>query len=229
MALTNVGVAENVGASGADVVITLPGGTTTGDVVYVAYGIGATANQDMVMLTADYAEISDVVATGGDANLGVFRKIMGGTPDTTAQVEGRGDADTSVAAVCQVWRGADQTTPEDATATSALSENGAAIVTVTAGAVVISAVAVNNADATVTCPSGYSNQVDAAQSDTESIGVGMASILKAAAGSEDPGAWTIDTSGGVVSVTLAIRPAVAVVVGQGLTRSKKLHRLRLAA
>lgn len=230
MALGLVGVAENSGANGADVIVTLPGGVATGDVVYVVYGIGAASNQDMVMLTADYIEISDVLGVGSDANLGVFRKIMGGTPDTTAQVEGRGDSATSVAAVLQVWSGADQTTPEDATATSTQNVDGPSIDTVTAGAVVISAVAVNNVDATVTAPSGYTDLVDRGQADDENITVAMASILKASAGTENPGAWGIDTGGGVVTVTLAIRPAAAAgSVGQGLTRSKKLHRLRLAA
>jgi len=216
MALVLRGVAENSAANGANVTVTHPGGVAAGDVVYFAYAIGDNDNvdQNMAMVTAGYTELADLFkqrpASNDDSDLGVYRKIMGGTPDSTAVGTGLGGTDASVAAVEQVWTGADQTTPEDATTTTGTSLDATqspAIVTATANAIVLTIVGATLQDTTVTAPTGYSDQVDRDQLDTTNVTLGMASKLVASPGTETPGAWTTWTSGAACMATVAIMPA----------------------
>ena len=220
MALVLVGVAENSAADGADVTVTHPGGVAAGDVVYFAYAIGDNdnVNQNMAMSTAGYTELADLQikqnSSGADCNFGAYRKIMGGTPDSTAVCTGLGGVDASVAAVEHVWTGADQTTPEDATTTTGTSISGSnpqspAIVTATANAIVLTIAGATLSDTSVTAPTGYSNQVDRDQLDTTNVTIGMASKLVASPGTETPAAWTTWTSGADCMATVAIRPAAA--------------------
>jgi len=222
MALVIRGTAENSAASGADVTVTLPGGTAASDVVYAAYAIGDndSVDQNMAMITAGYTELADVfgdgTSTNPDCNLGVYRKIMGGTPDSSYQVDGLGGADAAVSSVCHVWTGADQTTPEDATTTAATGigaiPDSPSITTITNNAIVISVGAGALQDTSVNAPSGYGNQVDDDAVDISNVTIGMASILKVAFGAENPGAWTTWTAEadtGWAAATVALRPATA--------------------
>src|SRR3990167_4835602 len=112
MALALRGVAEGLANTGATVTVTHPGGIAENDVVFIGYTIGnSTVDRDMAMTTASYTELADLYANDStDTNFGVFRKVMGATPDSTAVCTGV-DSSTIMAAVESVWTGVDTTTP----------------------------------------------------------------------------------------------------------------------
>jgi hypothetical protein len=86
------------------------------DVVYIAVGVGHTADVDVTITTSGYAELADLFADNTyDANFGLFRKVMGSTPDTSVDVGPTTSANASGAALIEVWSGVDPTTPEDVT------------------------------------------------------------------------------------------------------------------
>lgn len=226
MAISFVGSAENSAASGADVTLTLPVGTTTDDLVIVAYAIGDndSVDFDMAMITTGYTEVVDIHAPGGaadlDSDLGVFWKVMGGTPDTTAQVDGLGGTDAAVAAVAMVFRGVDTTTPMDVTPTTASAvgtsnadppsidhNNPSGVWTV-----IVGATGHDQAGATTfTFPTGYTTDaIDRAQDDTTDVTVGMGYRTNPS-DPEDPGVMTHsgldDTDRTWCAATLALRPA----------------------
>lgn len=224
MAISFVGSAENSAANGANVTLTLPAGTTTNDLVIVAYGIGDNDNVDfdMAMVTTGYTEVADLFANDTqDASLGVYWKVMGATPDTTAAVDGLGGADAAVAAVCMVFRGVDLTTPMDVTPTTATAintmhpnppsinhNNPAGVWTVIAGA---SGHTLAGAG-TYTFPTGYvTNAIDRGQDDDSDVTVGMGYRTNPA-DPEDPGVMTHSgtdsTSFAWCAATLALRPAL---------------------
>jgi len=227
MALSFVGSAEGSSANGGDVTLTHPGTIAEDDVVYVGHGVATgIGDYDVSVSTGGYTELADIFETDGlNANLGIFRKIMPVTPDSTVVCVGTGGSGDSTAAVEHVWRGADQTTPEDATTTTATgvdvtNPDSPAIVTATANAIVLTIGAGTINDASVTMPTGYSNQVDANGNDNSDVTVGMASKSVSSPGTENPAAWTGFTDPGALCCwaagTVAIRPAGgAVVVGPG--------------
>lgn len=222
MALSFIGSAENnvADASVSTITLTLPAGIAENDVVYVAYVASSNggADKNMAMTTTGYSELADLFANDADeCNLGVYRKLMGATPDSTAETATVATGGVPKgAAVCHVWRGVDTTTPEDATTTTATAVNSAipnspSIITVTANAIVLSAVGSSQFDATVTAPAGYANQVDITGPDTRAL-AGIASKSIASPGTEDPAAWTDITDAATeawCAATVAIRPAAA--------------------
>ncbi len=214
MSLTFVGSGSAQETGGNDVTLSLPGEIAEGDVVYVAVmtvrGSGST-DIDVAMTTAGYTELADIFSDDTeDTHLGVFRKVMGAVPDTTAVVTGSGDAN-DVVAVFHVWRGADPTTPEDVSAGTASSTNGGtpnppAVTTFTNGAVVLAIGGSTEPDFVSTAPTGYSNLVDLQAGNTN---VMMSSKVITTAAAEDPGAYTEvvgDVSDSWAAVTVAIRP-----------------------
>lgn len=211
MALSLRGTAVS-GTGAADPTCTLPVGTATDDVVYFAVHTQHNSDFDLSMITTGYTELADLFQDDTtDSSLGVFRKIMGATPDSTAQAE---TGAAFAVAVCMVWTGADTTTPEDATTTTAGAINGGtpnppSITTVTANAIVLAIGGSSEADAVTNPPTGYSNLVDL-QSGTANVM--MSSKLVASPGAEDPGTYA-DVSGTTAdawtAATVAIRPAAS--------------------
>lgn len=228
MAISFVGSAEGSATNGNDVTLTLPGGMQQDDLVIVAYAIGDNDNLDfnMAMVTAGYTEIADIAntAVGQDVNLGVFYKKMGATPDTTAQVDGQGGADASVAAVAMVFRGVDPNTPFDVASTTANASgtmhpnppsidhlNPAGLWTVIAGA---SAHLLNLGTTSdpYTFPTGYTiDNVQRPGNDTSDVTVGMGYRTNPA-DPEDPGVMTHSGTDSAsyawCAVTMALRPFV---------------------
>ena len=99
------------------------------------------------------------------------------------------------------------TTTTTATGAGGTVVDGPAIDTATADAIVLTLFSKAVNDTTVTAPTGYGNQVDDVGNDALDVTVGVASISVASPGTENPGAWTIDTSGAWCAGTVAIRPA----------------------
>src|SRR5262245_22215475 len=105
MAISLVGTAANSSTGGTAITITLPGGVQQNDVVYVIAGSQRTANFTPSMSTAGYTTVASEPGVGGTSEAtGVFRKVMGSTPDTTAVVNGSTGSNSNVA-ICYVLRG----------------------------------------------------------------------------------------------------------------------------
>ena len=216
MALSLRGSAENSAISGTDVTVTHPVGTAENDVIYLAYAVGAATNINMSVSTAGWTELADLYSNATtDANLGVYRKIMGATPDSTVTVVGTADTADGTAAVEHVWTGADTTTPEDATRTTDTGSgdpDSPAITTATDNAIILTLACNGDSDTAVTAPTGYSNKIDINAFDTRKATVAIASkSVGAAPVTENPDPWGgwggINT--GWCAATVAIRPATA--------------------
>ena len=215
MAITFVSEATWITALGAGTEVeTLPGSLQENDIVLIclcADNLNEGAGNDGI-IGQGYTNING--PTGTTPGRQICYKRMGATPDTTVTVTQ--EADKAITGIAQAWRGVDTTTAVDATATSAsglsANPNSPAIVTVTDGALVLSIALLDDDDSCpiTTYPSGYTNTLcnDAAVNDgANGATVGIASTIKATAGSEDPGAYTI-TSDAWFAFTVALRPAV---------------------
>lgn len=218
MAISLVGTATNATSNGGDLTVTLPVGTTTDDVVYAGYGMGGAADANLSSVTAGYTELADLFSDDSrDAQLGVYRKVQGGTPDTTWVAAGDGSASSGLAGGVIVLRGVDTSTPEDAATTTATGANSGepdppSITTVTANAWVLAFGETGQDNAFSAGPSGYSNFISDAQLETNHACFGAATKLVASAGAENPGAFTHpddNTSDAWCAVTVAVRPLVA--------------------
>lgn len=198
---------------------TLTGGLDTspaeGDIVIVAVGIGSSGNVDVTLSTADYIEVADLYGNdSNDANLGVYYKIMGPTPDTEVVIGSTGDAQNGCAVGIHVWRGVNQTTPMDVTAVPATGintnrANPPAITPVTSGAVVVSMGSGCATNAAVYTSSDLDNFRTAAVNDTFDAVVGIGSIEWGGSGEVDPaqfGGGDGSTTMAWCAVTLALRP-----------------------
>lgn len=211
---------------------------SAGDVIIVAVGwLGSTDDNPRVN-TLGYAKLADVYSNDDlDANLGVYCKLAGSTPDTTVEANSKASSSYGSTAVAYVWRGClEPRVPVPVVATgvnSALPDPGSIIVSTpfeSATSAVCVVVGVGTGDSTpadFTVPSGYSNHAIVKQ------GAALGSSILAAASkavtvgdTEDPPAWTggestASDSWAAVSLTLlepniaVARSTVAAVVGAG--------------
>lgn len=212
MAISFVGATSNSTANGNTVTLTLPSTLmAAGDCVIVAYSVprAITMGVTSSSTSTGYTEIVSTV-TSGNLRFAVYRRIVP-TAETNAICTGTGNAQDANAAVALIFRGVDQSTPEDATATSTLGSgttpDSPSITIVTSNAAIISAVGSLTADATVTAPSSFLNQTDANASDTRSVTTAQAWLTSASTSSFDPGSWSNFTSAAWCSATIALRPA----------------------
>lgn len=196
---------ENSAANGADVTLTLTG-LNPGDLVVVSTGLdGGSANPGIVD-TPGYTCIN-ATSAGSDT----CYKLQGGTVDTNVICEGSGNAAIATACVATVFRGTSPSSPVIATAEVSGSSTNPDPTTITpTGAndsvVVVGCISQVN-DTAITAPSGYSNQIDIAQSETTtSVTVGQATLQKSTEAAEDPASWTNWATGGWRCFTLALRP-----------------------
>lgn len=188
--------------------ISLPGGTSEGDIVIVVVGADSATVEGLT--SSGYTEIYNT--TTGVPEMQVWYKIMGGTPDTVVEITN--DSTFKSVAIVQVWRGVNQTTPIDDTRTVAEGTgipNPPSFTTVTDGALVFAVGAIDDIDisATITAPSGYTNLL-AADCGIFNVNGGatvmMASMLKATAGAENPAAFGGTGSDDWDAITFALRP-----------------------
>jgi hypothetical protein len=90
------------------------GGVQTGDLVIASIGIGTTGtNYALSMSTAGYTTLYDLFSSDSNpANLGVFYKVMGATPDTTAATVSLSSSSGDAAILeVHVYRGVNTSTP----------------------------------------------------------------------------------------------------------------------
>lgn len=230
MALGIRGQASNNGLGNADVTVTLPVGTTTGDVVFSAYSEADTADRNAAMVTTGYTELADLYSNdNNDTNLGVFRKVQGGTPDTTAVFDSlSGDSGRGVACTTIVLTGVDTTTPEDATPSPDGANINSAVVdapsvtTVTNNAMVL-AIGANSTSNTnhsdvITAPTNYINlETELGNGSGRDAWIMLATRIKTPAGAEDPGVFggiTTSTNDSWCAASIAVRPAAAAAVAR---------------
>lgn len=193
---------------GGNVTITLPT-LATGDVVYAWGGYSRATD---ITDPDGYSRIGDVTESSFRAFC--LRKVMGATPDTEFVGPGSGNAQDAVVWAVFCLRGVDTGTPEDAAVVEVgnLSSSDARqadpIDTVTDGAWVLALAVARDNDTSVGTVDGYSNHVEDTENDTRDATLGGATVLKASAGTETPGAWsdwaTTATWG---AFTVAVRPA----------------------
>lgn len=191
------------------------------DVVYVLSVRATGTNDDVTMSTSGYAELADLYANDtADTNLGLFRKVMGGTPDTSAVTSSPGNSGHGAAAIAMVFSGVDTTTPEDVTSVTVTGTNGSlsdpgAITPTTAGAWIVGFYGSATEGTTTsgpTAPSGLTNWVSAtATAGTLRRGqAGAGTKTDWASGAFDPAAWSGTVNANTDSraaVTVALRPA----------------------
>lgn len=228
MAISYIGGFSGGASDGGDVTLNLSGHAQN-DLVIVAYSIGDgdDVDYDMAMVTADYTEVADLFANDTrNINLGVYWKVMGASPDTTAQVDGQGGTNASVQAVAQIFRGVDTTTPMDVAPTTATGinsnipdppsishNNPSGVWTVAVGAFAHTA----GGAVTIAAPANYVDIVQFTQPETQEGTIGMA-YYTAPASPENPGSFTPsiadNTAHSWAAVTIALRPAAAGPAGQ---------------
>lgn len=207
---THVQVGFGTGATD----ITLPGTPTEGDLIIV-YGGGDcnNAGNNIGVNTSGYTNIYR--ATDNIPNAVMAYKVMGGTPDTTVNVN-PSDCDPNArdtAWIIELWSNVDTNTPIDATATTADGgtgmPNSPSITTVTDGAFVITAGFLDDDDiaTAVTPPSGYSNTT-AEDSNGSPAGITIMTASKevVSASSENPGVFGGGGNDQWHAVTAALRP-----------------------
>ena len=211
------GALEGTALDGGDVTLVFPGGgvVVAGDYVLVWGGhdrpVSDTARQAAIS-TSGYTQIF-TEANDLQLTFGVWLKKMGSTPDTQVVGVGGGDASEGVTYCAYIFHGVDPTTPQDAAPVhvngSSTNPNPAQIDTATANAWVVPCTISSLNDASVTAPSGYTNQIDILADDTRNSTTGGATKAIASPGTENPANWTGWGNSRWRCVTVALRPATA--------------------
>ena len=216
-----IGGTQNA-AAGSAVTVDISGlGLQEGDVVLVSNAINNGNNGDMNpgVQMSGYSEIADIFGNGttNDLNLSVNWKVMSSSPDTSVACNSSGSASLASVCIVQAYRGVDTSTPMDVATTTANGSgagipNPPSITPSTSGAwvVVSGGGGAGTPDASVTAPTGYSNQTEDTLDVTNDGTAAMASKAWTS-GTEDPAAWTgwATTGSGAswAAVTMALRPA----------------------
>lgn len=219
MAISFVGGIAGAAIDGGNVTLTLPS-MLSSDLVVVAGGHLTRAGKTPTIGSGDYTSGSYTGASAGQILGAVGYKFMGATPDTTVVCTNTANANDTAAYVAMVFRGVDSTTPFDVafvgTTINPTSTNPVppAITTVTDNAVIVVFANSSVNDGAITAPSGYGDLTNTTGSDVNSQSAGAAWKTLAAHGTETPASFTDWSSGGWAACTVALRPAVATVLGQ---------------
>lgn len=203
----------------ASITFSLPASMQQDDYVLVAVDTaGGNANRTFNESSGTWTKHADVYGDGSstDANLAVFGKKMGATPDSSITVSiSAGTGQWS--GIALAYRGVDPTTPLD-TAVVTTSGTGAggpdpapgAITTASNGAEVVLFGGSGENSGTVTFPSGFPTfQVDMPGTSPNNRTC-SASKNQASAGLVTPGVFDISTATtirAIAAVTIALRPA----------------------
>lgn len=156
--ITFVGSATQSASNGANITITLPGGTTTNDVVIVvhAYGSNTINSVSGYTIITQGNQASNIIAWAG-------YKVMGGSPDTSVTCNGDGSSTTAHVGIAMVFRGVDITNVID-TASPGMANSGGlgsanpdspSITPTNNGSCIIAIAASDNVDLSVTVPTSY--------------------------------------------------------------------------
>jgi len=198
-------------AAGANVTLTFQTPLLPGDVIYVVGGHFTRAASNIGPDTANGTYTQIALTTSTNMSFGAWRLVCGASPPTQVVCQGNGNAADACQYHAYIFRGVDNTTPEDVTATTSTGTStnptSPAITTVTDDAVILLSVGSTSTDAAITFPAGYQTSFQAVQSGTtNSIGQGTCSKVLVTHGTETPAAFGSWTTGTWAGVTVAIRP-----------------------
>ena len=221
MAISFIG--SNTGhttSSSEQLVVSLPVGVAENDIVIVAVG-GSRQDWAAGVLTDGYEEIAELYATSTNTiNLSLNWKRMGATPDTEVTCLASGQSFTDLLCIVYVLRGVSVDTALDVAAVTATGSgdhdpNPPAITPVTDESFIVICGGCSNylaagGDASVTAPSGYTNQVLLPSTNVTNDSTMMMASKAWTGGTEDPGAWDVDVgidgADAWAAITIALRP-----------------------
>lgn len=213
--ISQVGNILGVGAAnGGDCTLTFSTAPIAGDLVIVWGGHTSTRATPIGPSTSGYALWpGSSVQTQSTNTFGVWYKIMGTTPDTSAVGQGTGNIQDAAAYGCIVLRGVDTSSISDATivfanGSSTNPDPGSITPGTTGAAVVICAGGVVN-DSTWTNPANYSTTVAGNATDNNPYSVGGSVRLAGLTGGtpENPAAFTGVTTSVWIAATIAVKPS----------------------
>ena len=145
----------------------------------------------------------------------IYGLVCGASPPTTVRVRGAASFTPDAPYVCQAWRGVDARvfdarSGSDYTTGSSASPNPPSVTTVTDGALVIAFAMMDDDDTTVSVwPTGYTNQIEKGTGNTGTSNqatIAMSSKIVTTAGSEDPSAYTFNSSDAWSTCSIALIP-----------------------
>ena len=192
-----------------------------GDLVIVAQSVnrGAT-DQNLTITTSGYTEVADLYSNDTESiNFGVHYKVMGATPDTDVEVPVYTGTFNSHVVMVFVFRGVDETTPMDVTATTNTGTNTAdvnppAITPITNGAVIVTANGAAHDHGGAVTYSGLSEYAYSVErhrnAGTNDSSLLMGYVTGWESGAYDPALHELSTdsvNNSNASVTMALRPA----------------------
>lgn len=196
--------------NGANLTITLPVGTTVGDMVILVGIHSNRAGSTPQAVTAGYTTLASHSAASPFAV--AQYKILGNPADSTVTCKGSGNAADAAAYVCAVIRGASEAniSIQSAGPTTGTNPDPPSISGVdTANDIVIAAAVSAVFDAAVTAPTGYGNLANAAGNDTgEDCAAALAINTTTLSSTEDPAAFTNWSSGANYRFTIRVGATV---------------------
>lgn len=189
----------------------IPLGLRVNDYVIVAHAVGAGANRNMSN-SSGWAELTELWgegATGPDANLAIYHKRMGATPDTSIAIDTTNIADGGAVVIFAV-RGVNETTAFDVTSTTATGTSGntqAASITPTTqnSLIVVAGCTAGSPLGDYATPADLANFKEGRGVDNIS-GAGGMGTYDWVSGTFTPNAWTATNAVGWAAVTMALRP-----------------------
>lgn len=212
MAVSLVGSAVAVTTDGTGPIIDLTEivGLSSGDYVLVSgMSLDSSFDGNAGVATSGYLQIAAATA-GVGAWLGVERKFMGGTPDTSVVCNGSGSSGFPSVYVARAYRDVDSTTPEDVSPTTVVGgtdPDPPSIDPVSDNCAIIVVGGMTD-NVTFAAPTGY-DELEQAVGNGSPFGITVATAQKILSGSaaEDPGVFTHGGSGTVFAATIALRPS----------------------
>jgi hypothetical protein len=212
--ITIVDTAEAANAiDGGDVTITLSNiaGLAENDVVFVMCGTPRLGSGTAATFSGGGGTSVSGPSENTIIRTQVHRKVMSSSPDTTVVCSGTANASDAIVGVAIALRGVNASTPEDATPTikndtASTNPDAISITTATNNAWVLDFASSESNDGAVTVPTGYSNLINTAGSDTRPMSIAVSTIIKATAGAEDPPAYTNWNTARWNAHTVAVRP-----------------------
>jgi len=200
--------------NGGNVTINLSGlSLVEGDLVIACVSAPRVDGVTPAMVSSGWTELVTpfVGSTTERPSMGVWYKVMGAIPDSSVEMSGDGAATTDTTGIAIALQGVDGSvsdqTPVITSETSSATPDPDQITTQTNGAWVITFAHKSGDTASPTgTPSGYSNTLDQAGSDTYDHNQTIATKEIASAGDENPTSWTYAASSYWRAITIAIKP-----------------------
>lgn len=216
MAITFIGSNDvgisNGGNSTLDLTTATPAGPSDGDLIVICSStFGRAGNEGRIGNALSYTEIFDVTNTN---RLRIAYKVFA-AGETGPVVEGSGNAADGLAVIFSIFRGQNTATPIDVAITSATGSSAdpdpAAITPASDDCAIVVFAGSSSDDPNITSPTNYTEIEDRGITETNSASASNAyRILSGGAGaSENPGTFTLWTTGAWVAATVAIRPVQA--------------------